>query len=146
MLISYTFDFPPLYIPLSTDCSSRGNNRIWEWSLNFVFGPSTLAKKKSQDAFIKWIYLFFLSLPFSVCEAGQPPKISEHPGDYVVPRNEPVTLNCKAEGVPTPPISWTKDGKSLVQLSDSRKLRFPLPSGSLFFLRVRTRLYKHGNT
>lgn len=68
-------------------------------------------------------------------EAGRPPKILEHPVDSVVPRNEPVTLNCKAEGDPTPEITWLKDGK-LMRSSEARQLRVYLPSGSLFFLRV----------
>ncbi|CAG7719712.1 unnamed protein product, partial [Allacma fusca] len=68
--------------------------------------------------------------------AGRPPKILEHPFDSVVPKNEPVTLNCRADGDPPPEISWFKDGKS-IRMSDSRSLRNVLPTGSLFFLRVR---------
>jgi len=104
-----------------------------------------LAFYPSQEKVLSLLSNEFISfsLSFSVAEAGQPPKISEHPADTVVPRNEPVTLNCKAEGVPPPYISWTKDGKSVLQLSDSRKLRFPLPSGSLFLLRIRTKFSKY---
>lgn len=61
------------------------------------------------------------------------PTIVEHPLDSVVPRNNPFTLYCKAEGSPDPKIDWYKDGEPLT-IEPGRQML--LPSGNLFFLSV----------
>ncbi|XP_061398597.1 protein sax-3 [Musca vetustissima] len=65
---------------------------------------------------------------------AQNPRIIEHPKDMVVPKNDPFTFNCKAEGTPTPSIQWFKDGHELKM--DSGSHRIVMPAGDLFFLKV----------
>ncbi|MCI4385731.1 hypothetical protein PGIGA_G00054000 [Pangasianodon gigas] len=66
-----------------------------------------------------------------------PPRIIEDPSDLIVSKGEPATLNCKAEGRPTPNVEWYKDGEHVeTDKDDPRSHRMLLPSGSLFFLRI----------
>lgn len=65
---------------------------------------------------------------------GENPRIIEHPMDTTVPKNDPFTFNCQAEGNPTPTIQWFKDGRELK--TDTGSHRIMLPAGGLFFLKV----------
>ncbi|XP_058815067.1 protein sax-3-like [Topomyia yanbarensis] len=80
------------------------------------------------------VAVFQLLLVLHSAEALQNPRIIEHPIDTTVPRHEPATLNCKAEGHPSPSIQWYKDGASLKILPGSHRIF--LPAGGLFFLKV----------
>ncbi|KAI5626076.1 roundabout-like 1 isoform X9 [Silurus asotus] len=70
-------------------------------------------------------------------QEDSPPRIVEHPSDLIVSKGEPATLNCKAEGRPTPTVEWYKDGERVeTDRDDSRSHRMLLPTGSLFFLKI----------
>ncbi|KAK7018648.1 Roundabout 4, partial [Halocaridina rubra] len=58
------------------------------------------------------------------------PVIKEHPESVIVPRNDPATLSCAAQGASR--ITWFHNGQEIITSSH----RVQLPSGSLFFLRV----------
>ncbi|XP_075152888.1 roundabout 3 isoform X2 [Haematobia irritans] len=82
---------------------------------------------------LRFIFIVFL-LKWNYTQGSHPPRIVEHPIDTTVPRHEPATLNCKAEGSPIPTIQWYKDGVALKILPGSH--RITLPAGGLFFLKV----------
>lgn len=84
---------------------------------------------------------------FRLFIVGKPPRITEHPSDVTVPRHDPVTLQCSADGYPTPVIEWYRDGEFIMSSSSSSSAtsssssstgasRILLPGGALFFLRV----------
>ncbi|XP_052853743.1 roundabout homolog 2 isoform X2 [Drosophila gunungcola] len=96
----------------------------------FILRRNTVKNCKMD---LRFVFIVFL-LKWTHALGSHPPRIVEHPIDTTVPRHEPATLNCKAEGSPTPTIQWYKDGVPLKILPGSH--RITLPAGGLFFLKV----------
>ncbi len=83
------------------------------------------------------LLIFCLNFVFVAYQQVTNPRIIEHPEDQYVTKNEPATLNCKAEGDPPPVITWYRNGQPVITANENPSShRMLLPSGQLFFLRI----------
>lgn len=65
------------------------------------------------------------------------PQILDHPSNLVVRKDQPATMNCRADGNPAPAIEWYRNGKYVKPSKDDATAQPTLlPDGSLFFLRL----------
>ncbi|XP_022253078.1 roundabout homolog 1-like isoform X4 [Limulus polyphemus] len=84
----------------------------------------------------KLLILTSLSLFLLYSDAqSRAPRITEHPRDLLVKKQQPAKLNCKADGVPTPVIEWYHNGK-LVEGTSNRIMLVNGVGVALFFLHV----------
>ena len=74
-------------------------------------------QENSYSVRIKFLFQFFTGQ----CD-GTIPKITEHPEDTFVARNDPATLRCQAEGDPDPKITWWKDGTAVETATSNPKV------------------------
>ncbi|XP_022255740.1 roundabout homolog 2-like [Limulus polyphemus] len=77
-----------------------------------------------------WGLLLLPRITLASTSQSRAPRITEHPRDLLVKKQQPAKLNCKADGEPTPVIEWYHNGK----LVEGTSNRIVLPNGgSLFF-------------
>ncbi|XP_076330516.1 roundabout homolog 1-like isoform X6 [Tachypleus tridentatus] len=80
-----------------------------------------------------WGLLLLPRITLASASQSRAPRITEHPRDLLVKKQQPAKLNCKADGVPTPVIEWYHNGK----LVEGTSNRIVLANGvALFFLHV----------
>uniref|UniRef100_A0A8C4IV11 Hemicentin-2 n=1 Tax=Dicentrarchus labrax TaxID=13489 RepID=A0A8C4IV11_DICLA len=88
----------------------------WQWSVRgnrLELGPLTLSHAgtytcvaKNSEGRTQKDYTLTVQVSPTILD-------SEHPSDVSAPMGEELTLECRATGIPTPRLSWLKDGVTL---------------------------------
>ncbi|XP_058050570.1 roundabout homolog 4 isoform X3 [Ahaetulla prasina] len=97
-----------------------------------------MSRRKHIEPSRLWIWASFLLMEGSRSRSMEfAPQILDHPSNLVVGKDQPATLNCRADGNPTPTIEWYRNGKYVKpSKGDATSQPTLLPDGSLFFLRL----------
>lgn len=76
----------------------------------------TVLGKDTQDANVLWLYGSFSQKckhMLQMCSFKAPPSLVEWPESLTRPRAGTARFVCQAEGVPTPQITWLKNGEKV---------------------------------
>ncbi|XP_026527096.1 roundabout homolog 4 [Notechis scutatus] len=97
-----------------------------------------MSRRKYIEPSRLWIWASFLLVEGSRSRSVEfAPQILDHPSNLVVRKDQPATLNCRADGNPAPTIEWYRNGKYVKpSKEDATSQPTLLPDGSLFFLRL----------
>uniref|UniRef100_A0A8D2ZR19 Hemicentin-1 n=1 Tax=Scophthalmus maximus TaxID=52904 RepID=A0A8D2ZR19_SCOMX len=110
----------------------------WQWSVRgnrLELGPLTLSHAgtytcvaKNNEGHTQKDYTLTVQVSPTILD-------SDHPSDVSAPTGEELTLECRATGIPTPRLSWLKDGVTLEE-SDTRHIAMTPDGSTLTLLRL----------
>ncbi|KAM6944598.1 hemicentin-1 [Lycodopsis pacificus] len=110
----------------------------WQWSVRgnrLELGPLTLSHAgkytcvaKNREGHTQKAYTLTVQVSPTILD-------SERPSDVSAPMGEELTLECRATGIPTPRLSWLKDGVTL-DGSDARHITVTSDGSTLTLLRL----------
>ncbi|KAM9743449.1 hemicentin-1 [Menidia menidia] len=125
--ITWLKDGTPIESSLQWQWSVRGNRlELGPLSLSHA-GKYTCVAKNSEGQIQKE---YTLTVQVSPTILG-----SDRPSDVSAPTGEELTLECRANGIPAPHISWLKDGVTL-EGSDTRHISVTPDGSTLTLLRL----------
>ncbi|XP_023814399.1 hemicentin-1 [Oryzias latipes] len=125
--ITWLKDGSPIESSLQWQWSVRGNRlELGPLSLSHA-GTYTCVAKNSEGQTQK-DYTLTVQVSPTILDSDQASDVS-------APMGEEVTLDCRVNGIPTPRISWLKDGVTLVE-SNSHHISLSPDGGKLTFLRL----------
>ncbi|XP_058491292.1 hemicentin-1 [Solea solea] len=125
--ITWLKDGTPIESSLQWQWSVRGNRlELGPLALSHA-GTYTCVAKNSEGQKQK-DYTLTVQVSPTILE-------SDHSADLSAPMGEELTLQCRASGIPTPRVSWLKDGVTL-EGSDSRHISVTPDGGALTLLRL----------
>ncbi|XP_054466068.1 hemicentin-1 [Anoplopoma fimbria] len=110
----------------------------WQWSIRgnrLELGPLTLSHAgtytcvaKNREGHTQKDYTLTVQVSPTILD-------SEDPSEVSAPMGEELTLECRSTGIPTPRLSWLKDGVTLEE-SDARHIAVTADGSTLTLLRL----------